>query len=156
MISLLAVLLIGCIGAETKNVVNGLKCQENLENLFGLLVSYGNTHEQFPLDDAGQLKLDMVSQDATTQEVKCPKNRVTSCYLFRKGIRPTDLDPERTGDPTIIAMDVANNHPVVDGKERVQVLMNQGFAQSLLLDIEEAASWRKQLAEGNVFSSSTE
>lgn len=145
----ITILPTGCFGPETKNVMDGLKCQNCLEDLFTALELFGETHKQFPLDEDGQIQLDLLSAD--TNKVTCPRNRDTDCYLFRSGLQPKDLDPERTGDPTIIAMDVANNHPVEDGKERVQVLMNQGFALSLLIDVGQAEKWRRRLANGDVF-----
>lgn len=150
---MLSALTCGCIGEKTKIVHDGLRCQTSLENLFVALEKHSAKNGQFPLDEKGQIQLDAVlSNESDSSQIKCPLNENASCFVFRKGLVPSDLDAKRIGDPMVIAMDIANNHLVVEGKERVQILMNQGFTRSILLDVATANVWRSQLANGEVFS----
>ena len=136
-------------------------CRQNLESVFFHLVEYGKSHDQFPTSSDGDLDLRAIYDALQLQESKrtlCPKNNHPDCYIFRKGLKTSDLIPEwQTDVPwTIIAMDQKLNHPITDGSFDGQLRVNALFScdassVSMILTVNEYDMFKHKLENGEMF-----
>ena len=147
--------------ADITEAVKVMQCQNQLESVFSHLVEYGKSHDRFPMTPDGDLDLRAVYDALQVPEPErtlCPNNNNFDCYVFRKGLKPSDLNPAWQSDVpwTIIAMDKKSNHPITEGfsrgKLKVNVLFSGGtFTSSMILTVDEYDILEQKLEHGEMF-----
>ena len=100
--------------ADISDVVRATHCADRLESLHAQLVKYGQSHEEFPLLDNAQIDIQAILNANGVSDFArflCPDNPTFDCYVFREGLRPSDISDVWNSDTMmVIAADRPGNH----------------------------------------------